>query len=154
MTLVDVFRTVISSGRLEELLAEVGCRVSDRAYITISAQDYAVHSKLPPRYGFTLDPKSNLYIAEYSTDLERFLEEETAIHATVYFPKSANARGCLQFDSVNYWYWEHWKFFRHEVKTSIIQGIAVFLSLFEADPDVRRVFCPPKGALRRKVGRL
>jgi hypothetical protein len=37
-----------------------------------------------------------------------------------------------------------WKFFRHEVKTSIIQGIAVFLSLFEADPDVRRVFCPPK----------
>jgi hypothetical protein len=50
----------------------------------------------------------------------------------------------MQFDSVNYWYWEHWKFFRHEVKTSIIQGIAVFLSLFEADPDVRRVFCPPK----------
>ena len=31
-----------------------------------------------------------------------------------------------------------------EVKTSIVQGIAVFLSLFETDPDVRRVFCPPK----------
>ena len=30
------------------------------------------------------------------------------------------------------------------MKTSIIQGIAVFLSLFDADPDVRRVFCPPK----------
>jgi type IV secretory pathway TraG/TraD family ATPase VirD4 len=25
-----------------------------------------------------------------------------------------------------------------------VQGIAVFLSLFETDPDVRRVFCPPK----------
>ncbi len=25
-----------------------------------------------------------------------------------------------------------------------MQGIAVFLSLFETDPDVRRVFCPPK----------
>jgi len=144
VTLVDVFRAVISSGRLEELLAEAGCRVSNRAYITISAEDYAVHGKVPPRCGFMLDPKSNLYIAEYSADLERFLEEETAIHATVYLTKSANARECLQFDSVNYWYWEHWKCFRHEVKTSIIQGIAVFLSLFEADPDVRRVFCPPK----------
>ena len=49
-----------------------------------------------------------------------------------------------RFDSIQYWYWEHWKFFRSEVKTSIIQGIVVFLSLFETDPDVRRVFCPPK----------
>jgi hypothetical protein len=30
------------------------------------------------------------------------------------------------------------------VKTSIIQGIAVFLSLFETNTQVRRVFCPPK----------
>jgi len=27
---------------------------------------------------------------------------------------------------------------------SIVQGIAVFLSLFETDRTVRRVFCPPK----------
>ena len=55
-----------------------------------------------------------------------------------------SAKGCFVGRGPTLWYWEHWKFFRHEVKTSIIQGIAVFLSLFEADPDVRRVFCPPK----------
>jgi len=33
------------------------------------------------------------------------------------------------------------------VKTSIVQGIAVFLSLFETDPDVRRVFLSAKGTL-------
>jgi len=82
---------------------------------------------------------------------EKFLKEETPIGATAYLPKSRNARHSLQFDSVNYWYWEHWKFFRHEVKTSIIQGIAVFLSLFEADPDVRRVFCPPKELYEGKL---
>jgi hypothetical protein len=74
---------------------------------------------------------------------------ENAARVVHYHPNDivairAKMRYSLQFDSVNYWYWEHWKFFRHEVKTSIIQGIAVFLSLFEADPDVRRVFCPPK----------
>ena len=57
----------------------------------------------------------------------------------------------LRWESVQYWYWEHWKFFRSEVKTSIIQGIAVFLSLFETDPDVRRVFCPPKSLYEGKV---
>jgi hypothetical protein len=91
-----------------------------------------------------LDRVSDLYVAEYSQDLETSLLEETPISAAIYLPKSPDARQRLQFDSVNYWYWEHWKFFRHEVKTSIIQGIAVFLSLFEADPDVRRVFCPLK----------
>jgi hypothetical protein len=144
VTLVDVFRTVISSGRLEELLADTSCRVVKTGYVAIMKEDYGVHSKLLARFGFTLHRSSDLYVAEYSQELERFLREETPISATVYLPKSRDVRQRLQFESVNYWYWEHWKFFRHEVKTSIIQGIAVFLSLFEADPDVRRVFCPPK----------
>jgi len=144
VTLVDVFRTVISSGRLEELLAETSCRVGKTGYIAVPKEDYTLHSKLLAEFGFTLHRGSDQYVAEYSGDLETFLHEETPISATVYLPRSHDARQCLQFDSVNYWYWEHWKFFRHEVKTSIIQGIAVFLSLFDADPDVRRVFCPPK----------
>lgn len=65
--------------------------------------------------------------------------------------KPPNVREYLQFDSVNYWHWEHWKFFRHEVKTSIIQGIAVFLSVFKADPDVRRVFCPSNDLYKGKT---
>ena len=144
VTLVDIFRTVISSGRLEELLAETSCQVSNTGYVVIPKEDYSVHAKLLAQFGFTLHRGSDQYVAEYSEGLEKFLRKETPISATVYFPKPHDARQCLQFESVNYWYWEHWKFFRHEVKTSIIQGIAVFLSLFEADPDVRRVFCPPK----------
>jgi hypothetical protein len=151
VTLVDVFRTVISSGRLEELLAETSCKVSKTGYVAIRKEDYAVHDKLLAQFGFTLHRSSDQYVAEYSADLEKFLKEETPIGATAYLPKSRNARHSLQFDSVNYWYWEHWKFFRHEVKTSIIQGIAVFLSLFEADPDVRRVFCPPKELYEGKL---
>lgn len=38
VTLVDVFRTVISSGRLEELLAETSCRVSKAGYVAISKE--------------------------------------------------------------------------------------------------------------------
>jgi hypothetical protein len=151
VTLVDVFRTVISSGRLEELLAETSCRVSKTGYVAISKEDYAVYDKILAQRGFTPHRSSDQYVAEYSADLEKFLKEETPISATAYLPKSQNARHSLQFDSANYWYWEHWKFFRHEVKTSIIQGIAVFLSLFEADPDVRRVFCPPKDLYEGKT---
>lgn len=144
VTLVDIFRTVISSGRLEELLGQTSCQVSNTGYVAISREGYSIRAKQLAQFGFTLHRGSDQYVAEYSEALEKFLREETPITATVYLPKPPNARQRTQFDSVSYWYWEHWKFFRHEVKSSIIQGIAVFLSLFEADPDVRRVFCPPK----------
>src|SRR5262249_46830106 len=33
-----------------------------------------------------------------------------------------------------------------KLRTSIIEGISVFLSLFDDNPDVKRVFCPTKAA--------
>jgi hypothetical protein len=144
LTLVDIFRTVISSGQLEALLAETNGRFSEAAYVAISKEDYDACKSRLARFGFSADAGSNLQVAKYSEHLTAFLTEETNISAAVYSPKGIDIRQRQQFESVNYWYWEHWKFFRNEVKTSIIQGIAVFLSLFDADPDVRRVFCPPK----------
>ena len=72
------------------------------------------------------------------------LVQQTSAEFGVYTRKPYRPDQRDRFESVRYWYWEHWKFFRSEVKTSIIQGIVVFLSLFETDPQVRRVFCPPK----------
>jgi len=144
VTLVDIFRTVISSGQLENLLAETSCYFGETRYVAISKEHYETCKSQLGRFGFSGDAGSNLHVAKHSEQLETFLTEETPISAVVYSPKQHDTSHRQQFESVNYWYWEHWKFFRNEVKTSIIQGIAVFLSLFDADPDVRRVFCPPK----------
>ena len=150
VTLVDVFRSVISSGQLEELLATTGSRLRTTAHVAISKEDYAAHRPSLVQFGFALDPNLKQFVVELSAELEEFLREETGMEATVYEREKPDMVESQQFESVNYWYWEHWKFFRHEVKTSIIQGIAVFLSLFETDPDVRRVFCPPKELYERK----
>lgn len=144
VTLVDVFRSVISSGQLEELLAATGALLSTRAHVAINKDDHSRYRQSLARFGFVFDPNLQQFVAECSPRLEEFLHKETDIEATVYEREASDPNQVQQFESVNYWYWEHWKFFRHEVKTSIIQGIAVFLSLFDADPDVRRVFCPPK----------
>ena len=144
VTLVDIFRTVISSGQLENLLAETSCYFAATGFVAISKEDYETCKSELARFGFSGDVGSDLRVAKHSAALETFLTEDTSIRAVVYLPNPHDTKHRQQFESVNYWYWEHWKFFRNEVKTSIIQGIAVFLSLFDADPDVRRVFCPPK----------
>jgi hypothetical protein len=144
VTLVDVFRTVISAGKLEQMLIGIGSRFSTTAYIGIDKDAYRDHEEELARLGFEWNKRANLYLAEWTQRLETVLTEQTSIEFLVFTRKPANPAERERFLSVQYWYWEHWKFFRSEVKTSIVQGIAVFLSLFETDPDVRRVFCPPK----------
>ena len=144
LTMVDLFRTVISAGRLEEILIEVGSRFSATSYIGIDRNAYRESESILSPLGFEWRPDANLYLVAWTPELEQLLIEQTSSEFLIYTRKPCDPSQRDRFESIQYWYWEHWKFFRSEVKTSIVQGIAVFLSLFETDPDVRRVFCPPK----------
>ncbi len=144
LTLVDLFRTVISAGRLEEILIEVGSRFSATSYIGIGKDLYREHESLLSPFGFEPRRDAGHYLAAWTQELEQLLSQQTSFEFSVYTRKAHEPEQSDRFESIQYWYWEHWKFFRSEVKTSIVQGIVVFLSLFETDPQVRRVFCPPK----------
>jgi hypothetical protein len=144
LTMVDLFRTVISAGRLEEMLTEVGSRFSTTRYIGIGKEAYREWEPLLAPLGCEWREDTQLYLVAWTEELERLLIEETSAVFDVFTRKPYRPEQRDRYDSIQYWYWEHWKFFRSEVKTSIVQGIVVFLSLFETDPQVRRVFCPPK----------
>jgi len=144
VTLVDIFRTVISANALEQMLISTGRRLADIRFVGIASVVYQHHRKSLARFGFEQWEDRDEYVARWSEELEAFLTRETGAVVSLYVCPNDAATARDRFQSIWYWYWEHWKFFRSEVKTSIIQGIAVFLSLFETDPDVRRVFCPPK----------
>ena len=45
-------------------------------------------------------------------------------------------------EAIERWYTSDWMQLDTKVRTSIVEGISVFLSLFD-QPDVARVFCPP-----------
>ena len=144
LTMVDLFRTVISAGKLEAMLNEVGSRFSTTSYIGIDKEVYREHEALLSSLGFEWNKDAAHYLIAWTDALENLLTQETSAAFAVFARRPYPTEQRDRFDSIQYWYWEHWKFFRSEVKTSIIQGIVVFLSLFETDPDVRRVFCPPK----------
>jgi hypothetical protein len=144
VTMVDIFRTTISPGQLESMLVEIGARFSAVSYVGVSPEAYRENAELLAPFGFELDHDANQYIAPWSEILESNIREQTTIEARIYSRKPYDPVEKERWGSVNFWYWEHWKHFRAEVKTSIVQGIAVFLSLFDTDPNVRRVFCPPR----------
>jgi hypothetical protein len=144
VTMLDIFRTVISSGTLEDMLTRVGRRFTPASFVGIHKTDYIKYESLLAHFGFAWSEKLGQYIATSTDELQTVLIQKTSVAASLYKRKLGNPEKRDSWQSIHYWYWEHWKFFRSEVKTSIIQGIAVFLSLFETNTQVRRVFCPPK----------
>ena len=151
VTLLDLFRTVLSSGTVERMLIATGRAFTPVAFIGVSKSDYVAAAQVLKPFNFDWVDTAKQYLAPWSEELETTLLQKTKISATIYRRRMGEVSQRLRWESVQYWYWEHWKFFRSEVKTSIIQGIAVFLSLFETDPDVRRVFCPPKSLYEGNV---
>src|SRR5580765_3824220 len=49
-----------------------------------------------------------------------------------------------QFDAVKRWFEDDWMRIEPKLRTSIVEGVSVFLSLFDDNPRVKHVFCPPK----------
>jgi hypothetical protein len=45
---------------------------------------------------------------------------------------------------VKRWFYNDWRRIEPKLRTSIVEGISVFLSLFDDNPDVKRTFCPPR----------
>ena len=48
----------------------------------------------------------------------------------------------LRVEAVNRWYVHDWNTLDNKIRSSIVEGISVFLSMFDL-PSVARVFCPP-----------
>jgi hypothetical protein len=83
--------------------------------------------------------------AEWSTDLVEALGAAgipwRLEHAT---PAARWADKVAQFEAVKRWFEDDWMRIEPKLRTSIIEGISVFLSLFDDNPRVKHTFCPPK----------
>lgn len=144
VTMVDIFRTVISAGTLEAMLTQTGRRFTAVSFIGIGKADYLKYEPVLAPFGFAWNDKANQYIARFDESLRSVILQQTSVTASLYMRKQDNEDAAPSWESVFYWYWEHWKFFRDETKTAIIQGVTIFLSLFDTNRTVRRIFCPPK----------
>ena len=144
LTMVDLFRSVISAGKLEEMLTEVGSRFSTTSYIGIGKDEYHAHEALLSPLGFEWNKDADLYVIAWTDALENLLTRETSATLDVFTRKLYRPEQRDRFDSIQYWYWEHWKFFRSEVKTSIIQASSRDQLKFYfpvSDNFVKKPFC-------------
>ena len=112
------------------------------------AYDDAALRKHPEleRFGFTPEEKSENNKAPQGKQLEEALRK-LKVEYECQTETSAKTRDPLKLEileSVKRWFYNDWRRIENKLCTSIVEGIFVFLSLFNDNPLVKRTLCPPK----------
>jgi hypothetical protein len=146
VTLFDVYECAISPPLLQERIKEAEHIVLGRDYLAIPPDVYGNHVSHLMGLGFVHDPKQNRHLALATPELRAILKQEgiTPEARTVLDRRQAHPDKLAQFDAVWRWFNNDWQRIEPKLRTSIVEGVSVFLSLFDDNPKVKKVFCPAK----------
>jgi hypothetical protein len=145
VTLFDVYECAINPRLLETRIKEAQRRLVEADSVLLSEEEYLKYPHHLDPFAFRLDKESNLFRAPLSPGLAAVLKEKQvqweAENASRKSPVSAQKKA--QLEAVERWFVNDWSRIEPKLRTSIVEGISVFLSLFDDNPDVKRTFCPP-----------
>lgn len=146
VTLFDVYECAISPPLLEERIHEAEDILLGRHYAAITPKIYGDRAEDLIGLGFIHNADEDRYLAPATPELREALKKRSipAESRTVLDPSQADPEKLAQLDAVRRWYNDDWKRIEPKLRTSIVEGVSVFLSLFDDNPRVKRVFCPKK----------
>src|SRR3989475_5179658 len=145
VTLFDVYECAINPDLLESKIKEAERRLIEADSALVWEEEYLKHPRDLDPFKFRLDKESNRYRAPLTPGLAAVLKDRAiqweAENASRKNPVPAQKKA--QREAVKRWFYQDWKRIEPKLRTSIVEGISVFLSLFDDNPDVKRTFCPP-----------
>jgi TraM recognition site of TraD and TraG len=145
VTLFDVYESAISSEVLERKIKEAEQNILGKCFLGVSRELFQQHAQELAAIGFEADETGQMYRVTDSSQVREVLQKlalEPAVQHDLR-PSSVDQDRKEQLQAVKRWYNGDWKNLDKKLQTSIIEGISVFLSLFDDNPRVKRTFCPP-----------
>jgi len=145
VTLFDVYECAISPSVLEKKLKEAERRLGESDSVLVSEEAYLKHPRDLEPFEFRLNTELGLYKAKSSAGLLAVLKEKNISFEVLNESagKEIPQDKREQLEAVKRWFYNDWQRIEPKLRTSIVEGISVFLSLFDDNPVVKRTFCPP-----------
>ncbi len=141
VTLQDVYRSTLDPERIERKIAEVAALVERPSAVRIASADLAAQTAALAAWpwddigGGVVRTPADPELREQLTKLGITFEVETTA--------AVDPARRDRLDAVRRWYAQDWLTIDAKLRSSIIEGLSVFLSVFDL-PDVAATFCPPK----------
>ena len=144
VTLFDVYHCAISPPFLEQRIYEAEEIILGRHSVALTPKVYGDRTEDLVGLGFTHDPKEDRYLAPATPELRQALRKRGIPYESrsLLDPSQADPEKLDQLQAVKRWFDEDWRRIEPKLRTSIVEGISVFLSLFDDNPKVKKVFCP------------
>lgn len=143
VTLFDVYECAISPEVLEKRIEEAEKKLS-KFFVEVTPETYTVWVSELKTFCFELDKPNNVYRAKAATELCDLLRnKKVPFQFNADSSTDRDFRKWEQLEAVKRWFHYDWKRIEPKLRTSIVEGISVFLSLFDDNPDVKKTFCPP-----------
>jgi hypothetical protein len=146
VTLFDVYECTISNDVLERKIEEAERRLEERYFLLVTPEDWMAHVSELKFFSLVFHESTGMYRAKDTPGLRSFLASkqiEFECLSEAGFDQ-INPDRLEQLQAVKRWFYEDWKRIEPKLRTSIVEGISVFLSLFDDNPAVKRTFCPPQ----------
>jgi len=146
VTLFNVYECAISPPLLEQRIQEAEEVVMGRHYVTLKTEVFGARTADLAGLGFQHVSGADGYLAKATPGLRELLRAKNIPFEprTILDPSFADHDKLAQLQAVKRWFMEDWKRIEPKLRTSIVEGISVFLSLFDDNPKVKKVFCPAK----------
>ncbi len=145
VTLFDVYESAISADVFERKMRLAEQNIVGKSFLAVSRDLFQSHAHELAEAGFEADASGQLYRAlDSPAARETLLKlgiEPTVQHESG--PGGIDPDKKEQLEAVKRWYNGDWKNLDKKLQSSIVEGISVFLSLFDDNPRVKRTFCPP-----------
>ncbi len=145
VTLFDVYECAINPELLETRIQEAERQLKGCHYLVLADADFRAHPEFE-RFHFAAHEPGKSHKAPQSPALEEALKAAELKYEPHFEPPS-QATDSLKvevLEGVKRWFYHDWRRIENKLRTSIVEGISVFLSLFDDNPMVKRTFCPPK----------
>ena len=144
VTLQDVYRCAISPAIFQRKIEDaiIVVEKQKKGVLTISAESYETHMDALLELEQWAETPRGEREAPRGTQVERWLQTNGVPYkAGIPDGHTDTARLELRLKSVVLWYEQDWMQLDPKLRTSCVEGISSFLSLFDME-DVAAVFCP------------
>ena len=148
-TLAEVYRYIIDNDQIDKNIRTLTTQFKEpQEVLAIAREDYWNQLRQAP-WTLWAPLGATHYAHPYDAELDAYL----AGHGIAFELRTGDAAICAdrrhRLEAIHRWYHHTWIRLDTKVKASIVEGVTVFLSLFDENPAVYRAFCPPREAYAR-----
>jgi len=145
-TFAEVYRYILEDSKIESEISALKTTLNQPPeVIVVPLANYELQVAGIPWTNWFQDGPGHM-AHQYSADLESELHGQQVPFEVRRAKGTAWIDRKHQLEAVDRWFTHSWRRLDHRLRSSITEGIVVFLSLFDENPAVHRTFCPPRSA--------